>query len=68
MAVKGVAPVDAGDLSAFSDADEVKSWFTDAVSALVGAGIINGSDGKLNPAGYMTRAQLSVALYNALSK
>ena len=56
-----------GDLTAFSDGDTVSPWARDAVSALVGAGIINGSGGRLNPFGSMTRAEMSVALYRALT-
>lgn len=55
-----------GDLSSFKDSANVASWAVDAVSALVGAGVINGANGNINPSGNMTRAEMAVALYRAL--
>ena len=57
-----------GDLSAFSDSDKIADWAVDAITALVGAGVINGADGKINPAGSMTRAEMAQALYKAITK
>ena len=56
-----------GDLSGFTDADSVSDWALEPVSALVGAGIINGSGGRLNPGNSMTRAEMAAALYRALT-
>ena len=57
-----------GDLSVFPDSSLLASWAVDAVGALVGAGVINGADGKLNPNGNMTRAEMSASLCRALEK
>lgn len=55
-----------GDLSGFTDADQVADYAVDSVGALVKAGIIGGSDGKLNPTAPVTRAEMAVMLYRAL--
>ena len=52
-----------GDLSAFSDAGAVASWATDAMRWAVGAGILNGSDGKLLPGNGAQRAQVAAMLH-----
>ena len=49
--------LDAGSLSGFSDASQVKDYAREAVSALVGAGVIDGTDGRLNPGSNITRAE-----------
>ena len=56
----------AGDLSGFSDASKISGYATDAVSALVRAGVVSGSDGKLNPTAEVSRAAMSVMLYRTL--
>lgn len=56
----------AGDLSVFADSAQVADYAVDSVSALVEAGIIGGSNGKLNPAAPVTRAEMAVMLYRAL--
>lgn len=45
------------DLSGFPDADQINSWAEDAVSWAVDAGIITGSESRLNPQGDATRAE-----------
>ena len=50
-------------LSAFSDAGAVASWAKDAVSWAVGAGILNGGNGKLLPADGAQRAQVAAMLH-----
>ncbi len=55
-----------GDLSGCTDADQVADYAVDSVGALVKAGIIGGSDGKLNPTAPVTRAEMAVMLYRAL--
>lgn len=52
-----------GDLNAFSDAGTVASWARDAMSWAVGAGILNGSGGKLLPEGGAERAQVAAMLH-----
>lgn len=54
-----------GDLAQFSDADQVSSWSSEALSWAVGAGIINGNaDGTLNPKGTATRAEVATLMTN----
>lgn len=55
-------------LSSFSDAASVSDYAKDAMTALVQGGVVAGSDGKLNPQGQSSRAQMVQALYNLLSK
>lgn len=52
-----------GNLNAFSDAGSVASWAKDAVSWAVGAGILNGSGGKLLPGSGAERAQVAAMLH-----
>lgn len=54
----------ADDLSKFSDAGEVSSWFVGEVAAMAKAGYVNGNDGKLNPKGNITRAQFAQVMFN----
>lgn len=61
---KGKTP-DAGsplDLAKFTDQALIQSYASEAVAALVKAGMIQGSDGKLNPNGFLTRAEMAVIL------
>lgn len=50
-------------LNAFTDAAQVSDWAKSYLTAMVEQGIINGSDGKLNPKGDVTRAQVAKMLY-----
>lgn len=50
-------------LSAFSDAGAVASWAQDAMSWAVGAGILNGGDGRLLPGNGAQRAQVAAMLH-----
>ena len=52
-----------GDLSVFSDAGTVASWAGDAMNWAVGAGILNGSNGKLLPESGAQRAQVAAMLH-----
>ena len=45
------------DLTAFADAETVSAYAADAMQWAVGAGLINGMDGRLVPQGHATRAQ-----------
>lgn len=51
-----------GDLSAFTDSASVSRYAAEAMRWAVGAGIVNGMDGKLNPQGEATRAQMATML------
>ncbi len=55
------------NLSDFSDADDVSDYANEAIEALVASKIISGSDGKLDPLGNSTRAQMAQLLYKLLS-
>lgn len=50
------------DLSAFSDSASVSPYAVEAMRWAVGAGIVNGMDGRLNPQGEATRAQMATML------
>ena len=50
------------DLSAFPDSASVSPYAVEAMRWAVGAGIVNGMDGKLNPQGEATRAQMATML------
>ena len=51
-----------GSLSGFSDAANVSGWAREAMQWAVGAGIINGDNGALKPAGNATRAEVAMML------
>ena len=51
-----------GDLSAFTDSASVSPYAAEAMRWAVRAGIVNGMDGKLNPQGEATRAQMATML------
>lgn len=51
----------------FSDKADVAPWAAGAVSALAGAGYIQGCDGAFDPAGNVTRASLVTILDNMVS-
>ena len=51
-----------GELATFKDAGGVSNYATEALQWCVGAGLINGMDGKLNPQGYTTRAQAAAIM------
>lgn len=57
-----------GALDEYSDAGQIAGYAKQAFTALVEAGIIGGSGGKLNPEETSTRAQTAQILYNLLSK
>ena len=68
---RGLVKADAqGDLSVFSDSASVSPYAVEAMRWAVGAGIVNGMDGKLDPQGEATRAQMATMLmrYAALAK
>ncbi len=57
------ATSDSDALSQFADAAKVSDWAKPALTAMVEEGIINGMDGKLQPQGKVTRAQVAKMLY-----
>lgn len=67
--VKGTEEnVDASaSLDAFADKGDVADWAVESMQWAVGAGVINGGDNGLNPAGGATRAEVAAILAN-LSK
>ena len=65
---KGFDTSKKGNLNAFSDHNKVSSYATDAIAWAVGEGIIGGSDGKLDPQGNATRAQVSTILMRFIEK
>jgi len=62
-----VGPGSAGDLYPFADRDQIADYAYDAVAALVKEGVVMGDRGKINPQGSITRAEMAVILYRALT-
>lgn len=56
------------DLSKFSDSQEVAPYAVEPVAQLVKEGIIQGSNGKVNPKGTATRAETAVIMHRILNK
>ncbi|HWQ80127.1 MAG TPA: S-layer homology domain-containing protein [Anaerovoracaceae bacterium] len=54
-------------LSKYTDAGEVSPWAEEALETLVGAGLISGTGGRLNPSAEASRAEMAQVLYNMLS-
>ena len=48
----------------FTDSTSVADFAVDGVGALVEKGYVNGADGKLNPTGYLTRAEFAKIMDN----
>lgn len=63
-AFKGIlSDAEEADLSAFTDGDKIADYAKEAVSKMVGAGIVLGNtDGTVNPAGNATRAEAAVII------
>ncbi len=59
---KGLDVAARGDLSAFPDASAVSLYAAEAMSWAVAVGLINGTDGRLDPGGTASRAQVAVIL------
>jgi hypothetical protein len=55
-------------LDQFTDAGDIAPWAVEAMKLLVETGTVSGSNGKLNPTGTTTRAQMAQVLYSLLSK
>ena len=56
-----------GALSDFSDTNIISDYAKNPIEVLIGGGIIAGSDGKIDPLGSATRAQMAQVLYNLLN-
>ncbi len=54
-------------LSDFPDAGGIAPWANGAMAALVEAGVVGGSGGRLNPTAATTRAEMAQVLYHLLS-
>jgi hypothetical protein len=63
-----IASGTAGDLAVFSDAGQVSAWAAGSVAGLVKAGFLTGSDGKLDLADNITRAQFATMLSRMISQ
>jgi len=69
LALKGGGPSnDGGGISSsqYSDFDTVAEYAKEAVSALIGAGIVNGKNGRIAPTDYTTRAEVAVLINRIL--
>ena len=56
------------DLSSFPDKGNVSGFAADSMKWAVGAGLITGDSGKLNPQGTATRGQAATIIYRLLKK
>ena len=54
-------------LSKFDDADKVSDWANGAISSMVSNNYVNGSNGKINPRGNITRAEFAQLMYNVIA-
>lgn len=52
----------------FTDAHEIADWAEGEIKALVNNGYIQGSNGKLNPKGHITRAEFAQVLHNIIKQ
>ena len=55
-------------LTAFSDADKVSGYASEAMQWAVAEGLLQGSNGRLNPQGSATRAQVATILMRFMEK
>jgi len=60
------AQAGAASVAGFVDAKDIPGYAREAFEALVGAGVISGSNGKLLPAGETSRAEVAQVLYKLL--
>ena len=66
--LKGYKVTNSTALTAFSDADKVSSYAVEAMQWAVAEGLLQGSNGKLNPQGTATRAQVAAILMRFMEK
>ena len=57
----------AADLTPYPDSGLIADYARESFETFVRAGVISGSDGKLDPTAFSTRAQLAQILFNLLS-
>ena len=55
-------------LDNYSDAKNISNNAKEAVALLTAKGIVNGFDGRINPKGMATRAEIAVVFANVLNK
>ena len=60
---KDFTEADASVLNAFSDSSKIANWARTALAQMTQQKIIGGSNGKLNPTGKVTRAEVAKMLY-----
>ena len=65
---KGYKVSKSAALTAFSDADKVSGYAAEAMQWAVAEGLLQGSNGKLNPQGSATRAQVATVLMRFMEK
>ncbi|MEA4846519.1 MAG: leucine-rich repeat protein [Clostridiaceae bacterium] len=56
------------EMGAYGGSGEIASWAKDAMELFAKAGVLETRDGRLNPAGEATRAEMAQIMYNLLSK
>lgn len=66
-AYKGLQTTASASLSAFADAASVSGWAVDAVRWAVSSGLMNGKNGRIDPAGLTTRAEAAALLHRCLA-
>lgn len=66
-AYKGLQTTASASLSAFADAASVSGWAVDVVRWAVGSGLMNGKNGRIDPAGLTTRAEAAALLHRCLA-
>lgn len=66
-AYKGLQTTASASLSAFADAASVSGWAVDVVRWAVGSGLMNGKNGRIDPAGLTTRAEAAALLHHCLA-
>jgi exopolysaccharide biosynthesis protein len=67
LITSGAGTLPEGDLTLFTDAADIAEYAQGPAAALVGMGIIEGSDGALTPRGQLTRAQMAKILESVLT-
>ena len=51
----------------FADAAKISGWAVDVVRWAVGSGLMNGKNGRIDPAGLTTRAEAAALLHRCLA-
>lgn len=65
---KGKYKAQANILNKFSDSGKISDWARYGMQWATGVGVVNGSNGKLNPSGSTTRAEAAAMLTNFCTK